>query len=350
MSTPPPSCTRSSSAVYGGASRARWSSRSDITTATDQECRAIRPRGSGVDLPERSGLRKGPRDLRRRASNLRFRPRPRCRSGQPARANHADGCIRRVQHRLRDPAHGRRHGPRRGRRLRTVRSPSSSQRPLAARRRVPHRGLASKSSRSARVRRRYQLRGQSRVRPRPTSGMNKSVASFCAAASAGIVMSAAVAWGHPILAARWSLLWQLALWAMTWVIAVVLALRLPRRLGLMLILVAAVGIRVAALAGPPTTSDDLYRYSWDVTWVAVRRPAALQAAALLLATLLLAATPVQPWYAISLLAVATLAGSLDGQSWLRPATRISSASSSTIGTPRRSARCPTSAPWLSYLS
>jgi hypothetical protein len=93
--------------------------------------------------------------------------------------------------------------------------------------------------------------------------VRKFVAAFSIAASAGIVLSAVVAQSQPILATRWSLLWRLALWAITWLIAVAVALRLPRRLALAMILATALAIRVAALTGPPTTSDDLYRYSWD---------------------------------------------------------------------------------------
>ena len=44
-----------------------------------------------------------------------------------------------------------------------------------------------------------------------------------------------------------------------------------------------------------------------VAWVLWRRPAAPEAFALLLGAFLLAATPVQPWYAVTLLAVATVA-------------------------------------------
>jgi hypothetical protein len=81
------------------------------------------------------------------------------------------------------------------------------------------------------------------------------------AASAGL--SAIIASGPPILAARWGLLWRLAGWAVVWSAGVVLAWRLPRHAALPLILVAGALIRLAALAGPPVTSDDLYRYSWD---------------------------------------------------------------------------------------
>ena len=93
--------------------------------------------------------------------------------------------------------------------------------------------------------------------------MSKSAVAFCAAALGSILISAVVASSRPILAARWSLLWLLALWAMLWVSGVALAVRLPTRVALALVLVAALAVRAAALAGGPTTSDDLYRYSWD---------------------------------------------------------------------------------------
>ena len=89
------------------------------------------------------------------------------------------------------------------------------------------------------------------------------LAIFVVASTAGFVLSAAVASGRPILASRWSLLWQLALWAVAWVVAVVAAFHLPRRTAVVATVVAGTALRLAALAGPPTTSDDLYRYSWD---------------------------------------------------------------------------------------
>ena len=89
------------------------------------------------------------------------------------------------------------------------------------------------------------------------------LATFVVASTAGVVLSAAVASGRPILASRWSLLWQLALWAVAWVVAVVAAFHLPRRTAVVATVVAGTALRLAALAGPPTTSDDLYRYSWD---------------------------------------------------------------------------------------
>jgi hypothetical protein len=78
-----------------------------------------------------------------------------------------------------------------------------------------------------------------------------------------VYLSAKVASGRPILAAHWGLLWTLAVWSVAALAAVAVARRIPRRVALGLLLVAAAAVRLAALAGPPTTSDDLYRYAWD---------------------------------------------------------------------------------------
>jgi Glycosyltransferase family 87 len=90
-----------------------------------------------------------------------------------------------------------------------------------------------------------------------------AVGTFAGAAVTGVVMSVVVASGRPILASRWSLLGQLAVWGLAWIVAVAAAFRLPRRLAVVAVMAVGVALRIAALAGPPTTSDDLYRYSWD---------------------------------------------------------------------------------------
>lgn len=90
-----------------------------------------------------------------------------------------------------------------------------------------------------------------------------ALAGFAVAAVAGVALSAAIASGGPILAARGAILVRLALWCGAWVVAVVCAFRLPTRVALGAVLAAAVALRLAALAGPPTLSDDLYRYAWD---------------------------------------------------------------------------------------
>jgi Glycosyltransferase family 87 len=86
---------------------------------------------------------------------------------------------------------------------------------------------------------------------------------FVGAAVVGVFLSAHIASGGPLLAVRWRLLGELAAWAVAWMLAVAAAFRLPGRTALPLIFVVAVGLRLAALAGPPTTTDDFHRYSWD---------------------------------------------------------------------------------------
>ena len=81
---------------------------------------------------------------------------------------------------------------------------------------------------------------------------------------AGTALAADQAAGGPILARRWNLLLLLGVWAGVWVLALTCVRRLPSRKSVVaLILVAGAAIRIASLAGPPTLSDDLYRYSWD---------------------------------------------------------------------------------------
>ena len=87
--------------------------------------------------------------------------------------------------------------------------------------------------------------------------------TFLCGGAVGVMLSARVAGGGALLASRWWLLAEITAWAAAWLAAVVAAFHLPRRAAVALILVVAVALRVAALAGPPTTSDDLFRYSWD---------------------------------------------------------------------------------------
>lgn len=96
-----------------------------------------------------------------------------------------------------------------------------------------------------------------------TTGAWTTTKAFLVVAAGGAALSGSVAWGHPIWSARWALLWRLGLWSVVWVIGVVFALRLRGRRAGVLIVGAGLALRLAALAGPPTTSDDLYRYAWD---------------------------------------------------------------------------------------
>ncbi len=88
-------------------------------------------------------------------------------------------------------------------------------------------------------------------------------AVLVAAAGAGVGLSLHIARGEALLASGWWLLAQLGLWAVAWVVGVAAALRVARRGALAVVFLAAVALRLAAIAGPPITSDDLFRYSWD---------------------------------------------------------------------------------------
>jgi glycosyl transferase family 87 len=81
---------------------------------------------------------------------------------------------------------------------------------------------------------------------------------------AGIVLSYRVATaGYINIVSKWSLFDQIAIWWVVFAIGVACVLRAPRRPALALIILLAVGMRVAALASGPVVSDDIYRYAWD---------------------------------------------------------------------------------------
>ncbi|MBW3641594.1 MAG: DUF2029 domain-containing protein [Actinobacteria bacterium] len=89
------------------------------------------------------------------------------------------------------------------------------------------------------------------------------MAMFVFAAAVGVLLSASIASGPVILDARWGTLIRLSLWGLAWIAAVAAALRLPTRVALCLTFGTGLALRLAALAGPPVTSDDLFRYAWD---------------------------------------------------------------------------------------
>ena len=97
----------------------------------------------------------------------------------------------------------------------------------------------------------------------PPRRLRRETAGFVLTAVAGVALSAAVADAGDILLVRWGLLGRLAAWTAVWPLAVVCAFRLPRRLALPAVFAVAVALRLAALAGPPSLSDDLHRYAWD---------------------------------------------------------------------------------------
>ena len=90
-----------------------------------------------------------------------------------------------------------------------------------------------------------------------------AVATLIVSTVFGIACSWWAGSGPPILRARWRLLAILGVWAGAWLVGVGAALRTPTKLAVGIVLVGAVGVRLVALAGPPTTSDDVYRYAWD---------------------------------------------------------------------------------------
>jgi hypothetical protein len=88
-------------------------------------------------------------------------------------------------------------------------------------------------------------------------------AGFAAAAVAGVALCLSFVTAEPLRNDRWALLVRLAGWAVVWGVGVACALRLPRRVAVPAVLLAGLALRVAALAGEPILSDDLYRYAWD---------------------------------------------------------------------------------------
>ncbi len=79
-----------------------------------------------------------------------------------------------------------------------------------------------------------------------------------------MALSLALAAGGPALDQRWRLLVLIGTWWAVFAVGAACVLRLPdRRRTLVLVVAVAAGLRLAALAGVPVLSDDLYRYAWD---------------------------------------------------------------------------------------
>jgi hypothetical protein len=90
-----------------------------------------------------------------------------------------------------------------------------------------------------------------------------AVAGLAGTTLAGAVLAVVVARGAGIVEARWDILLVLGVWGVAWALGVASALRVAARVAVPALLVAAAVVRLAALAGSPAISDDLYRYSWD---------------------------------------------------------------------------------------
>ncbi len=87
------------------------------------------------------------------------------------------------------------------------------------------------------------------------------------AAAAGLavltgILAAAFAVGTPN-SARWTLLWLLAAAWLAFPVTVWLVLRTPVDRAVPLIVAGALLLQVVALAWPPRSTDDFYRYAWD---------------------------------------------------------------------------------------
>src|SRR5581483_12500702 len=95
--------------------------------------------------------------------------------------------------------------------------------------------------------------GSQRRRNAGSAGGTGAVLAFLAAGAAGVALAARVARGGALPAAGWGLLAELALWAAVWVLGGLAAFRLPGRVAVPLVFLVAVALRVAAIAGPPTT-------------------------------------------------------------------------------------------------
>ena len=97
----------------------------------------------------------------------------------------------------------------------------------------------------------------------PTPLRSWVAAGFAVAAVVGLGLCLDFVTGPPLRNAGWALLVRLAVWAVAWALGVVCALRLPRRAAVPAVFAVALLLRLAALAGQPILSDDLYSYSWD---------------------------------------------------------------------------------------
>lgn len=81
--------------------------------------------------------------------------------------------------------------------------------------------------------------------------------------AAQVVLAQRTALPGGILARRYLLLTEIALWAVASAVAVLCLVRLPRRRAVVLLLGGALLVRLAAVSEKAPLSDDLYRYAWD---------------------------------------------------------------------------------------
>ena len=104
------------------------------------------------------------------------------------------------------------------------------------------------------------------VRSGPARGAGAgpwAATAFAACSLAAVALCAAVVASDPLPRSGWRILLLLAPWGVLWALGVVFAFRLPPRAAVPAVLVVGTLLRLVALSGPPTLSDDLHRYAWD---------------------------------------------------------------------------------------
>ena len=103
------------------------------------------------------------------------------------------------------------------------------------------------------------------VRPyaRHLNGAGPALVGALLAGTLGVVLAAYVAREGAVLDQEWTLLVPLALWWVAFAAGAAWLLQRRPRYGMAVVVLVAVALRLAALAGAPVLSDDLYRYAWD---------------------------------------------------------------------------------------
>ena len=88
------------------------------------------------------------------------------------------------------------------------------------------------------------------------------MAALATVAGGGVVVARLVG-QRSLIEERWSFVGLLAMWSALWIAGVVLAVRSPKRAAMVVVLIAGLAMRLAAVSPAPSISDDLYRYAWD---------------------------------------------------------------------------------------
>jgi hypothetical protein len=98
--------------------------------------------------------------------------------------------------------------------------------------------------------------------PPLATGSRPAQLTLLLASAAGVAFSWIVA-RHSLIGGRWHFEALVAGWAVVWVVAARAAMAIPAPVSLLAVVTVAVALRLAAVAGTPSISNDLYRYAWD---------------------------------------------------------------------------------------